>query len=419
MQAVAAERRSAPGAFQIISALRHRNYRIFWFGFLISIVGVQVQTIAQGYVVYERTGSALNLGIVSGSQAAAMIIFSLAGGVVADRVERRRLLMATQVGSFCCSFTLALLVSTGAVQVWHIAAVAFVFGSFQAFDQPTRSALVPHLIEREDLMNAVALTSVVWQSSAIVGPSIAGLVIALGGISTPFFLTACGFLAFLAALAMVEVRDPEEDAGPRAGVWQDVIAGLSYIKGNGLFTALISLAFLNALFGLSFVTLLPVFALKELGLGPQGMGGLYSAMGIGALAGTLVVAALGDFPRKGLLIIGGACLFGLLLIAFSLSTWLTLSLAILVVIGVVRSLYMTSSMTVLQIRLQDRFRGRVIAVYGLQWSLMPLGGLQAGLIAETLGAPAAVAIGGAAVICFSLLVAALQPEFRRQLQPVQ
>jgi MFS family permease len=411
------EHRSRPRAFQVISALRHRDYRYYWLGFLVSILGWQVQALAQAYLVFDLTGSALNLGIISGSQAVSSTIFSLLGGVVADRFDRRKLLIATQLGGAGCSLVLASLVATGAVEVWQIAVIAFVFGCFQAFDQPARSALVPQLIHRADLMNAIALTSVVWQSSAILGPAIAGIVIAAGGTAACFYLAAAGFLAFVVALCAIHVRAQEVDTTPRKSFAGDLAAGFRYIRADGVLMALISLMFFNAFFGLSFVILLPVFAREELDIGAQGLGALFSAFGIGALVGTLVVASLGDFNHKGLLIIAGAIFFGALLIVFSLSTWLALSMALLVAIGVVRALYMTSGQTLLQIRLDDRFRGRVTAVYGLQWSLMPLGGLWAGVVADVWGAPAAVALGGLAVIVFSILVGFTQREFRLPLQP--
>jgi MFS family permease len=406
------------GFFQVASALRHRNYRIFWFGFLVSIIGYQVQTFAQGYLVYDMTGSALNLGLISGSQAASQISFSLLGGVIADRVERRRLLFFTQVGGFACSFSLATLVLTDTVQVWHIALIAFVFGCFQAFDQPTRTALVPQLVDRSDLMNATALTSVVWQGSAIIGPMIFAIIVAIGGNTAPFYFAAAGFLAFFLALSVISVRPEarrvdEEGRSQLAQIVDDLGAGLGYIKRNRLFRALIGMAFFNAIFGLSFFVLLPVFAEDELNAGKEGLGALGSALGIGSLAGTLVVAALGDFPKKGLLIIGGACVFGALLIVFAFSPWLLLSLGLLVLIGITRSLYMTSSMTLLQFRLDDAYRGRVTAVYGLQWSFVPLGGLISGALADVWGADVAVAFGGAAVIAFTLLVGLRQAEMRQ------
>lgn len=406
------------GLFQVISALRHRDYRIYWLGFLISILGWQAQTVAQGYLVYDMTGSALNLGIVSGSQAVASTIFSLLGGVIADRVERRRLLIVTQLGGFSCSAALATLIAVDAIEVWHIAVIAFVFGCFQAFDQPTRSALVPQLIDRADLMNAVALTSIVWQSSAILGPSIAGIAIALGGTATAFYFAAAGFLAFVVALSIIKVRPVEATTTARKSIVSDLKAGIGYVRGNPLFRSLILMAFCNAFFGLSFLVLLPALARENLDLGAGGLSALFTAMGIGSLTGTLIVAALGDFQRKGMLIVGGACAFGASIAMFSLSTVLTLSLALLVIVGILRSLYMTSAQTLLQLRLEDQYRGRVTAVYGLQWSLQPLGGLWAGIVADIWGAPVAICFGGLMVVLVTSFVGLRQPEFRRPLEPV-
>jgi MFS transporter, DHA1 family, staphyloferrin A biosynthesis exporter len=367
--------------------------------------------VALGWLVLDRTGSPLNLGFVSGAQALATISFSLLGGVIADRVDRRRLLVVTQLGAMACSLTLATLVFTDVVQLWQIIAVAFIFGSFQAFDQPTRAALLPHLVAREDMMNAVALTSAVWQSSRIIGPTIAGIVIAFVGVAACFYLTAGGFLTMVVAVLMLRLAlQPMEASGN--GMVADLLAGLRYIRRSSLFMALISMSFFNAVFGLSYVVLMPVFAREVYAVGPQGLGLLYSASGIGALTGTFIVASLGDFPRKGLLIVGGAIVFGTLLIAFSLSPFYQLSLAILVVAGASTSLYMTSTNTLLQLRLDDQFRGRVMGVYSLTWSLMPLGGVQAGAIATVFSAPVAVAFGGVAVVLCALFIGATQRDLR-------
>jgi MFS family permease len=404
---------------QILSAFRNPNYRLYWFGFMTSILGLQVQTVAQGYLVFERTGSALNLGFVSGAQAASALVFSLVGGVIADRVERRKLLMATQTGEFACSFALGTLALTGVVEVWHIAAIACIFGAFQAFDQPARSSLIPQLIPREDLMNAYALNSTVWQTSGILGPAIAGLLLGIAGAEACFYVTAAGFLVFVLALARIHVRVEQSQH------WQgfkslttDFVEGIGYIRRRSLFVALMGMSFFNAVFGLSFYVLMPVFALDTLDAGKAGMSALYASVGIGALIGAFVVAGLGDYPRKGLLIIGGMCLFGVLLVVFSMSRWLPLSMAILVATGIARNLYMTSAQTVLQIRVEDAFRGRLNGVYALTWSLAPLGGLLAGAVADAFGAPFAVGMGGALVALFALYVGIRQPELRRPLEPV-
>ena len=406
----------------MLSALRHPGFRLYWFGFLFSIIGFQIQIVGIGYFVFDRTGSELNLGLVSGAQAAAGILFALLGGVIADRVERRRLLLLTQVGALGCTLLLSTLVAADAIEVWQIAAIAFVFGSFQAFDQPTRSAILPQLIDREDMPNAIALTSSVWQASAIIGPTIAGLVIAFAGFAAMFYLSAAGFAVFIVVLSVLKVRPPAVAPGAASGakrsIGSDLVAGLSYIRGGRVFRSLITLAFLNAIFGLSFIILLPAFAIDRLDIDSTGFGALYAAMGVGSLVGTLTIAALGNFPHKGRLILAGAVSFGLLIMLFSASTWLELSMALLLLIGLVRSLYMTSAQTLLQLHLQDSYRGRVMAVYGLQWSLMPLGGLQAGLIGEAFGAPAAVAFGGAAVVVFTLIIGWREPELRGRTETV-
>jgi MFS family permease len=399
------------GRLRVLSAFRHRNYRIYWLGFLTSITGWQVQYVALGWLVLERTGSPLNLGFVSGSQAIATIAFSLLGGVIADRVDRRRLLVVTQLGAMACSLTLATLVATDLIQLWQIIAVALVFGSFQAFDQPTRSALLPHLIAREDMMNAVALTSAVWQSSRIFGPAVAALLITFVGIAACFYVTAGGFLIMVMAVLLLRLSIPPTEATGNT-MLGDLVAGLRYIRQSSLFVALIGMSFFNAVFGLSYVVLMPVFARDVYDMGPQGLGMLHSASGIGALIGTFIVASLGDFPKKGMLIIGGAMAFGVLIIAFGLSPFFQLSLIILLLAGASTSLYMTSTNTMLQLRLDDQFRGRVMGIFALTWSLMPLGGVQAGAIASFWSAPAAVIIGGSAVILCAAFIGVTQRDLR-------
>ncbi len=405
----------------MLSALRHPGFRLYWFGFLASIIGFQIQIVGIGYFVFDRTGSELNLGLVSGAQAAAGILFAVLGGVIADRVERRQLLMLMQAGALACTLTLSTLVAVDVIRVWQVAAIAFVFGSFQAFDQPTRAAILPQLIDRKDLPNAIALTSAVWQASAIIGPMIMGLVTAFAGFAAMFYLSSAGFAVFILVLAVLKVKPPvvapDQIPQSKRTIGADLVAGMSYIRGNRLFRALISLAFLNAIFGLSFIVLLPAFAIEQLDVGSGGFAALYIAMGVGSLVGTLAIAALGDFPNKGRMVVGGAVAFGGLLIVFSVSTWLPVSMVLLLAIGLVRALYMTSAQTMIQLRLDDRYRGRVMAVYGLQWSLMPLGGLIGGLTAEFFGAPVAVGFGGVAVVMFSLLIGLRQLELREGREP--
>jgi MFS family permease len=394
-----------PAGVQTFRALRHRDYRVYWLGFLVSIVGWQMQFVALGWLVLDLTGSPLDLGFMSGSQAVATIGFSLLGGVVADRMDRRRLIQAAQLGAASCAAILATLVALDAIELWHIIVIAFAFGSFQAFDQPSRQALLPHLVPREDLMNAVALSSAVWQSSRIVGPSVAGILIATVGVAVCFALTAIGFLTFVVAVSLIRVTTTQVRVASGVSVSRELFTGFRHIGEHPLYRTLIGLSFFNAVFGLSYVVLMPAFATDVLTVGPGGLGALYSASGIGALAGTLLVASLGDHRHKGSLIVWGALGFGFLLVTFSLITSFPIALGVLVFMGAATSLYMTTAATMIQERLDDRYRGRVMGIYGLTWSLMPLGGLQAGAIATVWGVQAAIGIGGVAVVASSLLLA--------------
>ena len=397
---------------QVVGAFRSRNYRIYWAGFLTSIIGWQIQAVALGWLVLERTNSPLYLGLVSASQAVATIALSLLGGVIADRVDRRRLLVFTQIGAFLCSFAIATLVLLGVVQLWHLLVIAFIFGSLQAFDQPTRQALIPHLVERPQLMNAIALGSAVWQGSRIIGPTVAGLLLQFVGTAACFYVTAAGFLVMVAALLSLRFQDQAPAAVRRGSMAGDLAEGLRYIWTNSLFLLLIGMTFFNSLFGMSYVVLMPLFARDVLEVGPQGLGYLLSASGIGALTGTLVVSGMGGIRHKGLLIGVAATAFGLLLIAFSQSRWLPLSLGLLGVMGATFSVYMISINTALQSAVPDQLRGRVMGVYSLTWSLMPLGGMQAGAVANFAGAPAAVALGGSLVALLALWALAFQRRLR-------
>ncbi len=394
-----------------MGAFRSPNYRIYWGGFLTSIIGWQIQAVALGWLVLERTHSPLYLGLVSTSQAVATIGLSLVGGVIADRVDRRRLLVFTQLGAFLCSFAIASLVFFDVVQLWHLLLIAFLFGSLQAFDQPSRQALIPHLVERPQLMNAIALGSAVWQSSRIIGPTVAGLLLAFVGTAACFYVTSVGFLVMVAALLSLRLGG-QARAASRSGMLGDLQEGLGYIRGNRLFLLLIGMTFFNSIFGMSYVILMPVFARDVLGAGSQGLGYLLSASGIGALTGTIIVSTLGGVRRKGLLVGVSAAVFGLLLIAFSQSPWFWLSLPLLALMGAASSLYMITINTVLQTAVPDQLRGRVMGVYSLTWSLMPLGGMQAGTIANFFGAPLAVTMGGSLVVLMALWALAFQPRLR-------
>jgi MFS family permease len=405
------------GRLRTFSALRHRNYRLYWFGMLVAIIGWQVQMVAQAWLVYEMTDSTALLGLVGLTQAVPTIVLTLFGGVVADRVDRRRLIMATQAATGLLILLLATLVVTDLIRLWHIFAIALLVGAVWAFDQPARMALIPHLVEREDLMNAVAMGSMVWQSSRIVGPAIAGVIIGLVGIAPCFYLTTAGMLAMVFAVKAVRIPRIAPPPGGQ-NVLQNLAEGIRYILANPIFSTLIGLTFFNSLFGMSYVMMLPVFARDVLAVGSEGYGVLMGISGVGALLGTMVLASLGDVRQKGLLMLAGATAFGSLIILFALSRAFPLSLALLFLMGAFNSAYMTTVNTLLQSLVPDELRGRVMGIYGLTWSIMPVGGFLAGAFAAAfaepaVGAPLAIGLGGALVAAMALMVAATSPRLRR------
>lgn len=399
------------------SALRHRNYRLYWLGMLVAIIGLQVQMVAQSWLVYQLTDSPALLGMVGLTQAIPTLVLTLFGGVVADRVDRRRLLLTTQGATGLLLLLLATLVATDHIQLWHIFAVAFLVGAVSAFDQPARMALVPHLVAREDLLNAVAMTSMVWQSSRIVGPALAGLLIGLVGIAPCFYLTTLGVLGMVLALKAVQVPPVAPPAGSR-NVLRNLGEGVGYVWRNPIFRSLIGLTFFNSLFGMSYVAMMPVFARDVLAVGSQGYGLLMGVSGVGALIGTTTLASLGNVRHKGPLLLAGAAGFGSFIVLFALSRFYPLSLGLLFCMGAVSSVYMTTVNTLLQSLVPDELRGRVMGIYSLTWSIMPLGGFLSGSIADrfadpAVGAPFAVGLGGTLVALMAVALAVTVPRVRR------
>jgi MFS family permease len=388
-----------------LKALKYRNYRLYWMGLLVSILGWQFLTFAQLWLVYDITGSTLYLGAVGGVNGAATICLSLFGGVLADRVDKRKLIIFTQSMMAVLAFVLATLTFTHLVNVWHVLVISALTGATSAFDNPARQALIPHLIDDpRDLTNAVALASSVWSVTRAVGPALAGVMIATTGPSICFYVTSGGYGVMVLALVRLSVGKlvvPQV----QSSVLSAFNEGLKYILRNKIFLYLITITFLNSIFGMSFVYLLPVFAKNILSAGPSGYGFLMTAFGTGAIFGVLTVASLANRGHKGTVLITGNLLFCLLLIAFSLSKWYPVSIVLIALTGFFNSIYMTNVLTLLQALVPNELRGRVMGIYSLTWSLMPLGGLQAGALASIIDAPLVVTIGGLVTLGFAVLVA--------------
>ena len=397
-------------------ALQYPAYRLYWLGMLVSVSGFQMFRAAQAWFVYELTGSPLFLGYAAAVSAAPGIVFNLFGGVFADKLDKRILVMVTQAANAVLILMLAALTVLDVVQVWHVLVIVFLAGSVEAFDTPARQAIYPHLIDRRAMMSAVALNSSVWSGNRIVAPAIAGFIIAWTNMETAFFAAACGFGVM--AVVMVFLKVPPIAQGGKGNPIQDIFEGLSFIRRNSIFSFLIGMTFFNSFFGMAYIFLMPVFAQESLGLGPGEYGTLLSVGGVGSLLVTIWLGSRRDTKYKGFLIIGGAVMFGISLIVFGITSEYIgsyhLALVILFLAGVVTSTYMISIQSSLQMMVPDRMRGRVMGFYGMTWSIMPLGGLQAGALASigSIGAPFAVVIGGLAVAAFAIGPALLNRKVR-------
>lgn len=402
---------------EIPSALRHRNFRLYWGGLLVSVLGFQILMVVQGWLVYDLTGKARYLGLLGLVTAIPTILLNLVGGVAADRMDQRRLLMATQTSSAILMLLLGTLVLLNVVQIWHILSIAFVAGAVLAFDSPSRQSLYPHLIDRKDLMNAVALNSTIWQGTRIIGPAIAGVMAWKIGLASGFYAAAAGFLVLVLALSFIRIQPIHREI--TGNVRSNMGEGLRFVTTNRLFAFLIGMTFFNSFFGMSYVFLLPIFARDILDVGPQGLGFLQTGSGLGSLLMTFIAATLGRSRFKGHLLIGGATLFGFFLILFAYSQDYYTSMVLLFMAGASSSLYMILVMTTLQSQVPDHLRGRVMGLYGMTWSLMPLGAMQAGFIADWFGAPIAVTIGGFMVSAFAVVVGATNSKVRNMGNEIQ
>ena len=395
---------------EAISALRHRNYRLYWFGQLFSVLAQNMEHVVQGWLVLELTNSPLALGVTGLAHAIPTITLTLIGGAIADRADRRRIMIASQCCTALMFLILAVLVLTKLAALWHVMVLAFISGSIRAFDRPSRMALLPQMVPREDIPNAVAIGGTIWQLCRLVGPAAAGILIYLFGVG-PTFFTCCLASSTAVGLWLAIRADQPALAASAGGLRKNMLDGVHFIRNNELFYTFMGMTFFNSVFGMSYLILMPVFARDILNVGSQGFGFLQTAGGAGALIGTLAVAYLSDARRLPLQAARGAALFGVLLLLFAYSRAFPFSLALAFVLGMSGQFYITAINTVLQLNLPEQLRGRVMGVYGLTWDLMPVGGMVAGTIAEFAGAPAAVAVGGAFVSGLALWVISIATRF--------
>ena len=384
-----------------------------------SFTGVQMQVFARGLLVYEMTDSSFALGLVTAAWGIPILLLSLIGGAFADRVRKRNLLLITQSATGIISLVIAVLIMTDVIALWQLIVAAFVSGIVFAFNAPSSQAIIPELVGREQLMNAISLNSAAMNLTRVAAPTLAGvLVVVIGGadifkgVSGVYFIIVGCYALAVALLSMIRGSKKPEPR-PTSSVWKDLVEGLRYVRGSPTILALLLLAFVPILFAMPYMVLLPVFALDILDIGPEGLGWLMTASGVGALIGSLIIASISDFKRKGLLLMVLAFLFGITLVAFSTSSSLIPSLALLVGVGIASSGYMAVNNTLVQSNVTDEIRGRVMSVYMMTFGLMPIGALPIGALAEYAGAPLSIGVGGAIVAIFAVAMAVFRPSVRR------
>ena len=353
----------------------------------------------------ELTGDTRYLGYMSTAIAVPAVLLNLFGGVLADKLNPKRLIGLTQITTAAIAFGLAMLTMRDIVNEWHVLAAAFLIGAVQALDNPARQSIFPRLIERQALFNAVALNSSVWTGTRIFAPALAGVIVGLADISMGIFISAAGFLVLGLVSSTLRPSPVERASG---SMFKGMMEGFSFIKGTPIFSVLIGMTFFNAMFGMSYVFLMPAFAEEVLDVGPGKLGVLMGAAGLGALVGILISANLVRARYKGWLLIGGAAFFGIFLILFGIvanAGQYELSMVMLFLGDMGGSIYLMMVMTTLQAQVPDQIRGRVMGFYSITWSIIPLGGLQASQVAHYASAPIAVIIGGALVVAFAFGIA--------------
>jgi MFS family permease len=380
----------------------------------IGTIGSWMQTTAQGWLVLELTNSPALLGVTSAIQSAPTLILSLLAGVLADRLDLRRMLVATQGAGAILAGILAILTTTGTIQLWHVLVIAGLAGSAQAFGMPAFQAVVSTIVERNAIGNAIALNSAQFNLGRILGPAVAGIAIAIGGLALAFWANALSFVIVAVVVALLPIRSPAALARVEASMWSNLVDGIDYLRRERLIRVLVLLAAVPALFVLNYLVLMPVYARDVLEIGAPGLGILTAGVGVGALTGALAVAVLRPSGGSGALLLLGLTVSSTALIVFAVSRWLPLSLVALAVLGAAQVAYYATTNTLIQILVPARLRGRVMSLYILtSLGVIPFGNLLAGLVAQRFGPTMALAGGGLLTLVAVAAVAIAFPDLRR------
>jgi MFS family permease len=396
----------------MLRALRHRNFQLFFSGQLISLIGTWMDNIAEAWLVYRLTGSSLLLGTVAFAGQIPVFLLAPIGGMVADRWNRQRVVIATQASSMVLAGILAVLTLTGRVKVWEVVVLAALMGAVNAFDIPARQAFLVDMVGREDLMNAIALNSSMFNGARVIGPSIAGILVASIGEGWCFAANSISYIAVIVGLLLMHVnRAPVETL--RVSPFEHIVEGFRFVWDTGPIRALLLLLGLVSLVAMPYSVLMPIFAAKILNGNARTLGVLMGATGVGALGGALTLASRSGVKGLGRWVAIACASFGTFLILFSLSRWYLLSVAMLVPVGFAMMVQMASSNTLIQAMVPDRLRGRAMAVYSMMFmGMAPIGSFLSGWSADHIGAQWTLAIGGVGAIIGAAFFARNLPKIR-------
>lgn len=382
----------------LFSSLRHRNFRLFWSGQLVSLVGTWMQNVGQAWLVLELTHSAFKLGVVSALQFLPMLFLSFFTGPFIDYFDKRRIIIGTQAMLMALAFVLSVLVWTGTVQYWHVVVLATLLGMVNTIDMPARQAFIIDMVGREDLMNAIALNSSIFNAARAVGPALAGLLIAAAGTAVCFFMNGLSFLAVLGGLLLMKTERVSRQEKPSLHFVQDIGEAISYIRGTPVVLTTILLVSVVSVFGTNFSVLVPVFSKMELHRDAAAFGFLMSAFGLGALTGAVSMAITSRSGPKPAYLLGGGLSLSVVLMLIGLQRSYGLTALLLALAGWSMVTFFGMANTMVQLNTEDRLRGRVMSVYTLSFGgLTPFGSIFAGTIAHWLKAPLTFALGG--LIC--------------------
>ncbi|HEY1115701.1 MAG TPA: MFS transporter [Chitinophagaceae bacterium] len=389
--------------FQSFPALQSRNYRIYFFGQFFSLIGTWLQIVAQGWLVLQLTSSAFLIGLVAALGTAPSLLFSLFGGVVVDRLPKKKILYFTQSANMVLALLLGVLTNMGVATVPVIGTIAFLMGTVNALDAPARQALVPELVGKPRLASAIALNSGSFNAARVIGPGLAGLLIAWVGTGGAFIANGLSYIAVLVALSFVKIREVPSDQTlhPLEAIRQ----GVSYSFTHPVIRVLLLFVGVVSIFGWSYTTIMPIIAQDSFGLGAKGLGYLYSATGLGAVLATYLVGVYANKVPPLLFIVGGNTLFGLCLVAFAFTTSFSLALVLLFLIGLGLLCQASMMNTMVQGMVKQEFRGRVMSIYILMFlGLAPIGNFEIGYLTEQLGVTWAFVLNAVVVLVFGMLV---------------